>query len=119
MSHPGAKDYSTETLIEAIKGSGAVVSTIAKRLGCDWNTARKYINNNEEAQQAFTNEEETILDMCESAIYKSVQEGNTQDAKWILATKGKKRGFTERQEITGADGGDIQLNVSVNLVKKD
>ena len=119
MRDTHAKDYSTETLLEAIKGSGAVVSTIAKRLGCDWNTAKKYINKHKKTQQAFANEEETILDMCESAIYKSVQEGNTQDAKWVLATKGKKRGFTERQEITGADGGDIQLNVSVNLVKKD
>ena len=119
MRDSHAKDYSIETLLEAIKGSGAVVSTIAKRLGCDWNTAKKYINKWSKTIAAFNDEQEAILDMCESAIYKSVQEGNTQDAKWVLATKGKKRGFTERQEITGADGGDIQLNVSVNLVKKD
>ena len=105
------KKYTQKNILEAIKGSGAIVSTIAKRLDCEWITAKRYINKWEETKQAFLDEEETVLDMCESTLYTSVKGGDTQSAKWILATKGKRRGFTERHEITGADGDALEVSV--------
>ena len=98
------KNYTKQNLLEAIQGSGAIVNTIAKRLSCEWITAKKYIEMWPETQQAYSDEEETVLDMCESAIYKSVQDGNTQDAKWVLSTKGKRRGFSEKHEIEHTGG---------------
>ena len=95
---------SKDAVIKAIQGSGGIVSTVAKRLDVAWHTANRYINHWPETQQAFADEQETILDMAQGAVYKSIQEGNTQDAKWLLSTKGKHRGFTERVETTGADG---------------
>ena len=86
-------------VLKAIKGSGAVISTIAKRLDCAWYTARKWVNHWDVTRQAYEDELETILDMAESAVYKSIQEGNTQDAKWLLSTKGKYRGFSEKHDI--------------------
>ncbi len=99
-------------VLKAIKGSGAVMSTIAKRLDCAWYTARKYVNEWEATRQAYEDEEQMILDLAESKIYESINNGNTQDAKWLLATKGKKRGFSERHEITGADGIPIEVSVT-------
>lgn len=99
-------------VLQAIQGSGAVMSTIAKRLGVAWYTAKRYVNKWETTRQAFDDEEQKILDLAESAIYQSIQNGNTQDAKWLLSTKGKNRGFTERQEITGADGGPVNAVVT-------
>ena len=90
--------YTQETVLKAITGSGSIISTIAKRLGCGWMTARKYINKWEATRQAMIDEQETILDMAESKLYESIQGGNTQDAKWLLSTKGKARGFSERRE---------------------
>lgn len=101
------KKYKKENILEAIKGSGAIINTIAKRLGCEWITAKKYIEMWPETKQAYSDEEETVLDMCESTLYSSVKSGDTQSAKWILATKGKRRGFTERVEQTGADGSPL------------
>ncbi len=98
-------------VLKAIKGSGAVMSTIAKRLDCAWYTARKYVNEWEATRQAYEDEEQMILDLAESKIYESINNGNTQDAKWLLATKGKKRGFTERHEITGADNEPIRIEI--------
>jgi hypothetical protein len=106
-------------VLKAIKGSGAVMSTIAKRLDCAWYTARKYVNKWDATKQAYEDEEQMILDLAESKIYESINNGNTQDAKWLLATKGKKRGFTERQEITGADGGAVDIAVRIHFVNND
>ena len=100
-------------VLKAIKGSGAVMSTIAKRLGCAWYTARKYVNKWGATRQAYEDEEQMILDLAESKIYESINNGNTQDAKWLLAMKGKKRGFTERHEITGADGSELKITYEI------
>ena len=37
--------YTAKQFIEAIPGSGGIVSTIARRVGCNWYTAKKYIDN--------------------------------------------------------------------------
>jgi hypothetical protein len=39
------------------------------------------------------------LDFAESQLHKQIQEGNTTATIFLLKTKGKKRGYIERQEI--------------------
>lgn len=107
--------YSKNTVLEAIKGSGGIVTTVSKRLGCEWITAKRYIEKFEETKRAMLDEEETILDMAEGAVFKSIQEGNTQDAKWLLSTKGKERGFSERLEKTIRGDKDAPLGIAVNV----
>lgn len=88
-----------EDVLQAIQGSGGVMSTIAKRLDCAWNTARTWCNNWEETRQALDDECQKILDLAESKLYESISSGNTQDAKWLLSTKGKSRGYSSKHEI--------------------
>lgn len=114
------RKYNREQTIDAIKGSGGVVSTIARRLKCDWHTAQKYVNKWVSTREAFQNEHEGILDLAESLLFRNVQLAtkaqtdtgkpvDAGDAKWLLSRKGKKRGYAERREITGADEGPIQV----------
>lgn len=91
-------------VINAIQGSGGIISTIAKRLDVSWYTAKRYIDKWEECQRAYEDEQETILDMAEGTLLSSIKAGDVQSSKWLLSTKGKRRGFTERVETTGADG---------------
>ena len=119
MSSGAVRRFTPELVIEAIKGSGAIMSTIARRLSCDWRTADKYCQKWEATRHALANETETILDMAESKLYESIQGGNTQDAKWLLSTKGKRRGFTERHEVTGADDGPLQVVYKVVHANRD
>jgi len=101
------------TVLAAIKGSGGVISTIAAKLSVDWHTAKKYVDKWEETRIALADESEKILDLAEVTLYDAIKEGNTQDAKWLLATKGKRRGFTERHELTGADGEDLKITYEI------
>ena len=105
------KKYTQQNVLEAIKGSGAIVSTVARRLGCEWITAKRYIEAWEDTAQAFKDEEETILDMAESKLYEAIQKDDIQAAKWLLSTKGKRRGYSERHEITGANSEPIRIEV--------
>ena len=117
MSNANGNRYDMQTVLDAISGSGAIMSTIAKRLNCGWATARTYVQRWEETQQAYEDEEQTILDMAESTLYQAIRNNDVQAAKWVLSTKGKARGFSERYELEHSGAGGGPLEVSVNFVK--
>lgn len=117
----GKAQYSTEQFIKAIPGTGGIVSTLAKRIGCDWKTARKYIEEHPTVKQAYDNECEAVLDMAEGVLLKNITAGDSQDAKWYLSRKGKGRGYVERHEldVSGLLGLDIGQLSDEELDKLD
>lgn len=104
-----------EAIIEAIKGSAGIVSTVAKRLGVAWHTANGYCKSSEATKQAFKDEREKLVDLAEGVLVKSIKNGDQQNAKWVLSRLGKNRGYVERTETTGADGGPIKTSQSIDL----
>lgn len=52
--------------------------------------------------------DEDVLDLGESTLHQLVKEKNVVATIFLLKTKGKKRGYVERIETTGANGGAIQ-----------
>lgn len=105
--------FTAEEAIQAIKGSGGIVTTIADRLGCAWGTARTYIDNHPTVLQAYNDETERMLDMDEAVLFKSIKEGNTADAKWHLSRKGKHRGYAERiEQDHNPDGKPLEIGVT-------
>jgi hypothetical protein len=104
---------SNKTIIKAITNSGGVMSTIASRLSCTWYTAQSWVNASPETLRAYKDEEEKILDTADIGLYKEVQNGNLQAIKWIQATKGKRRGYVERVETTGANGQPLESNIKI------
>jgi hypothetical protein len=101
------KQHTAEQFIKAIPGSGAIKSTIAKRVGCTWETVQKYINTYPSVAAAYKDESEAVNDLAQSTILKSIQDGNTQDAKWWLSKK-RKSEFGEAIDVTSG-GQPIQF----------
>ena len=65
-----------------------------------------------------------LLELVEGAEYEVMTEHgpqflkdapNVQAVKFYLETQGKKRGYVVRQEITGADGGPVQIIAPDNI----
>ena len=110
---------SKKAIIEAIKDSGGIMSTIARRLGVTWHTADTWVKQYDETKQALQDEREAILDLAESTLFRNIKDGNSQDAKWLLSTMGKNRGYSERHEITGADGGSIDVNAIIRKAEEE
>ena len=104
----------------AIRGSFGIVSTVAHRLGdCSWHTARRYINRWEETRAAYADECERALDMSESQLLKAVQAGDGQMIRFHLMTKGKSRGYVERSELSGPDGGPVAITIIEQIIAPD
>lgn len=109
--------YTRDAVLEAIHGSGGIVSNIARRLGCDWHTAKTYVEQWTQTASAFMAEKETIKDLSENQLVEAIRAGDPWAIKFHLTTQAKDRGYSERREITGADG--EALEVEYTLVDPD
>ena len=104
--------YSAQTFIDAIPGTGGIVSAIARKVGCEWNTAKKYIDTMPTVRAAYDAECEAMLDLAESTVLKNIKDGDTADAKWYLTKKGKRRGYGDSMEVTGEGGGALVVKLT-------
>jgi hypothetical protein len=86
-------------LLEALEQSLGIVTTACKIVGCNRSTFYKYYNNDKEFRASVDELQNMTLDFVESQLHKQIKDGNTTATIFYLKTKGKKRGFVERQEI--------------------
>ena len=86
-------------MIKALEQSLGIVTTAAKIAGIDRSTHYEWIKTDEDYNQKVIDLENVTLDFAESQLHKQVKEGNTTATIFLLKTKGKKRGYIERQEI--------------------
>lgn len=107
--------FTAKQFIEAIPGTGGIITAIAKKVGCNWHTAKKYIDTYPTIQQAYRDECEGMLDIAEIALMKAIKDGESWAVRYMLSTRGKGRGYTERHELTGADGGPVVLSYTGNV----
>lgn len=99
-------------LLEAIKGSRGIISTIAARLHCEWHTVDTAIKMYPECMQALADENETMLDFVEGKAAERIKDGDGAMIRFYLATKGKKRGYTYEDKLEDDDTTeDNTLNV--------
>jgi transposase-like protein len=110
------RQYNANDFITAIPGTGGIVSAIARKVGCEWETVRAWIDKYPTVKRAYDAECEAMLDLAESAVLRNIKlaaqgEGDTQDAKWYLTKKGKRRGYGDSMEVTGKDGGPAIIAV--------
>lgn len=102
--------YTAEQFVAAIDGSGGIIATIAKRVGCDWNTAKKYIDKLPSVTRAYLDECERVTDAAESVLIRSiVDDKDIASAKWWLTRKGRDRGFADAVDVQ--QSGEVTLRI--------
>ena len=89
--------------------------TLACHFGkCNRSTFYRYYNSDDVFKAAVDDIQEIAVDICESELWKLIKEGNVPCILFFLKTKGKSRGYVERQELTGQDGSPINWNETKN-----
>jgi predicted DNA-binding transcriptional regulator AlpA len=104
MSKSDKIRHTKKSLINALEKAMGVVTTACKNVGIHRSTFYEYYNNDPEFKKEVNDIGNVALDFTESKMFEQIRDGNTTLIKFYLATKGKKRGYVERQEITGSDG---------------
>ena len=80
-----AERFTAKQFIDAIPNTGGVITEIAARVGCSWNTAKKYLGKYPTVEQAWQDERERITDLARSNIIKAIEtDKDLQMSKWWL-----------------------------------
>ena len=86
---------------EALIQSKGIISVAAKNLGCSHGTVLNYIKRYKSLQTVLREINEKLIDFTEGKLYQRISEGNTTAIIFHLKTKGKHRGYVERQMNKG------------------
>ena len=101
-----------KTVTEALKKTNANISLAAKSLGVARSSLYDFVNKHDDLKQLITDERESLVDIAESALKSSVIKQEAWAVCFTLKTIGKHRGYVERVEQTGANGGAIQIQAT-------
>ena len=98
--------------IESLVKSLGVVTTACKQVGIARSTFYEWMKDPEFAKEV-NDVKDIAIDFAESQLHKQIANGNTPATIFYLKTIGKKRGYVERQEITGADGLPTDIEIKI------
>ena len=88
-----------KTMLEALERSLGIVSTACEKAGVSRQTHYNWLKDDPEYKTAVDQIQESVIDFAESHLYKLIKEGNPAANIFYLKTKGKSRGYIERQEV--------------------
>jgi len=88
-----------------------VVTTACKKVGVSRTTFYEYYNTDEKFKKDIDELEAVALDFAESQLHSQIKNGSTAATIFYLKTKGKKRGYVERQELDVSTGKMFQIEV--------
>lgn len=95
---------SKEKFLENFKMSFGNISISCEASGISRQTYYNWVKRDSDFAQECRDIEERNLDLAEMKLLSAIREGKTAELLFYLKTKGKQRGYVERQEITGAEG---------------
>ena len=131
MGAPSKKPESVETFAKVANACGGILSDIAANFAVDRATVYNWCEEDPEFKQALEDSRERFIDLAESNLRKLVagvpaiekdENGNNRFVGRIerpsetsiiftLKTRGKKRGYVERQEVEA----DVNMKGSIKI----
>jgi hypothetical protein len=105
------RELTEKQIGDALRKANGYVTIAAQLLGCDPSTIHKRLNKSDALRQIQNDLDDRRLDTAELALDRAIQDREGWAVCFFLKTKGKKRGYVERVEQTGADGGDLTIKI--------
>ena len=100
-----------KAMLDALEKSLGVVTSAAKTVGVGRTTHYLWLQEDKEYKAAVDELSDVAIDFAESQLHKQIKEGNSTATIFFLKTKGKKRGYVERQEVDVSSGKLFQIEV--------
>ena len=85
--------------LAALEKTLGIITSAAKKSGINRDTVYDWRKNDPEFEASLQAVNEIVLDFAESALHKQINGGNPTSTIFFLKTKGRERGYIERQEI--------------------
>jgi len=91
-------------MLKALINRLGVVSLACQDAGVSRSTFYEWVKTDPYFRQQVEEIPEIVLDFAESSLYKQISEKNTPATIFFLKTKGKGRGYVEKEEASVDDG---------------
>jgi len=88
-----------EAMIQALEKTLGVVTPACELVGISRQTHYDWLKDDEEYAVAVKSLEDLAIDFAESSLHQQIKDGQTASTIFYLKTKGKKRGYIEKQEV--------------------
>lgn len=89
-----------KAILEALESSLGVVTSACKKVGVGRTTFYGWLKDDQDFANQVAEIENVALDFAETQLHKQIEDGSAAATIFYLKTKGKKRGYIERQEIS-------------------
>lgn len=99
-------------MIDALRETLGVITPALETAEISHSAFYSWMDKDQEFKEEVERLEMEQLDTAEHALLKKIKAGDVTSIIFYLKTKGKKRGYVERQEITGVDGGPLQYEAT-------
>jgi len=109
--------FSTQQIVEALESVNGMIYLAARKLGCTPKTIYNRMAKSEIIRETVEDSRGELIDISEQKLRAAVLNGEPWAVALVLKTLGKKRGYVERQELTGADGADLMKAVGFDTDK--
>ena len=104
-------DIHKKAMLDALEKSLGVVTSACKSVGIARQTHYEWMKEDILYKAAVDELSDVAIDFAESQLHKQIREGNSTATIFFLKTKGKKRGYVERQEVDVSSGKLFQIEV--------
>jgi hypothetical protein len=111
-------DIQKRAMVEALEKALGVVTTACKSVGIARSTHYLWMDTDSEYKILVESLQDVALDFAESRLFKSIEAGSDTATIFFLKTKGKKRGYIERQEVDHTTKGE-SINPPIKWVDGD
>jgi len=104
-------DITKKAMLEALEKSLGIVTSACKSVDISRETHYRWLREDADYKAAVDALSDVALDFAESQLHKQIKDGNSTATIFFLKTKGKKRGYVERQELDVSTGKMFQVEV--------
>ena len=114
MEMDKSRHIKKEAVLKALESSLGVVTVACRKLDLPRSTFYKWLKEDEQFAREVKEIENIALDFAESQLHEQISDGNTSATIFYLKTKGKKRGYIERNEVDLSGTKPIRINFNLD-----
>lgn len=109
-------EHKKKEVLDALEKTLGIVTTACKMVGIGRTQFYEWLKTDPEFREQVEDIQNITLDFVESKLHGQIKQENTTAIIFYLKTRGKQRGYVERQEVTGADG--MPNNFTIEIIDK-
>lgn len=106
-----------EAMLQALENSLGVVTVACKSANIPRSTYYKWLKEDKEFADQVKEIENIALDFAESQLHSQIKDGSTPATIFYLKTKGKKRGYIEKQELDLTSAEPVKIKVNIDGIE--